>query len=205
MVWKAPVPKHKDNPPPKPSESLFEDNEPVYAKPKILLVDTPDECFSVLQSAGLNVQSGTFGNPYPITRNRDAHVVVSRASLPNCTEQEIVVIDLTCPKLQAMTPDEIKDLRTDNLWYVCPNSAQIDPRPFVMFMHSSNIERILDAGGIFIIFAQPRASQTITRGHDEQEIDNWSFLPILNSRRLEVRFDHGAGSASGWCKPIFGC
>ena len=69
-----------------------------FEKPKILLVDLKSEVCSKIKSAGYNVASGTFGSPYKVELDDGYGPIINAAKLPNFTEQEIIIIDLTPPK-----------------------------------------------------------------------------------------------------------
>ena len=70
-----------------------------YLKPKIMLVDCPKSASSALVKRGFNVNAGTFGKPYKIDKNSGYRPLIGSASLPEHTEQEIVVVDLSIAKL----------------------------------------------------------------------------------------------------------
>lgn len=173
------------------SEEVVDKKVRKYQKPKILLIDTPEDCLPALTEAGLNAQRGTFGRPYPGLADRDDQPVVTRADLPNYTEQEIVVVDLTRPSEKSLGEDDVKDLRRDSIFHVRETSRLIDPRPLAMHCVSSNFDRILKAGGIFVVFAQPREEQRLNKGYNELLVDNWCFLSVLSAYNLHVPFDHG--------------
>jgi hypothetical protein len=65
-----------------------------YQRPKILLLDCAPEVEAALTGAGYNAKSGTFGRPYRVRLGSGYLPVLSKASLPNYPEQEVVIIDL---------------------------------------------------------------------------------------------------------------
>ena|SRR5215211_2549333 len=69
-------------------------HQPKYPKPKILLLDLESEVESILKDAGYNVTSGSFGVPYKVPRYDSRSPVIPNGSLPNFTEQEVVVMNL---------------------------------------------------------------------------------------------------------------
>jgi hypothetical protein len=177
--------------------------EPRYAKPKILLVDLPEEAASRLASSGFNVQAGTFGRPYRVQKTDDYSPVIAQAHLPNYTEQEVIVIDLTPPE-PADRPEGTKAVAQGEMdWYAKCSWGLIDPRPRVMATVSDDWNRILGAGGTFVVFAQPRLRQELVFANarfgmfdrtKELHYDNWSFLPILSRENFKVESDHGTES-----------
>ena len=158
-----------------------------YLKPKILLVDLPDEATQKLASAGFNVQAGTFGMPFRVSTSDSSSVpLVARAHLPNCTEQEVVILDLTPPRAIHLTALEGEG-----------NSETIDPRPTKMTEVRHFWNRILESGGVFVVFAQPRIDPSVSRKPRSRNLepvvgtpqDNWSFVPILSPRNFRAESD----------------
>lgn len=132
---------------------------PKYLKPKILLIDLPDTVLDNVRSAGFNVSSGTFGSPYRVELGDGYQPVIVKASLPNYTEQEIIFIDLTPPKTINTPEGEKKTSEGELDWWCKCNRGEIDPRPRVMHSLQGDLNRILNYGGLFVIFAQPRLLQ----------------------------------------------
>ena len=174
-----------------------------YPRPKILLVDLPEESTAPLLSAGFNVQEGTFGRPYNVPMSNSFVPVVPQAHLPNHTEQEIVIIDLTPPESGDEPQGGQMVLEGELDWYAKSNQGVIDPRPMIMAMVSDSWLRILKAGGAFVIFAQPRLQQRFVMGttqhgrfylKSEIDRDNWSFLPVFSKENIEIEADHGTES-----------
>lgn len=93
-----------------------------YPKPKILLVDLPDEATAKLSSSGFNVKAGTFGRPYRTQVSDNFLPVVAQGDLPNYTEQEVIIIDLTPPEI-AEQPEGRKHT-SDGAWTGTPRRAE---------------------------------------------------------------------------------
>ena len=171
-----------------------------FARPKILLVDMPDDVAGVLSKEGYNLGVGSFGRPYKVKTGSDYQPVIVRPSLPNYTEQEIVIVDLV-PKSPVDGPSGEKDSPMEELdWWAKCSDGVIDPRPRTMAMVQKQLDRVLENGGMFIIFADTRDRKQIVYArlnrdyHQlsiEQELpyDNWSFLSVLAS--VNVTPDHG--------------
>ena len=174
-----------------------------YPKPKILLVDLPEEATSRLASSGFNVQAGTFGRPYRVPAQDGYLPVIAQAHLPNYTEQEVVIIDLT-PSEPTDGPEGTKSVSEGEMdCYAKTSRGFIDPRPRVMAMVSDDWNRILESGGAFVVFAQPRFRQELVFGSARFGMleratgihyDNWSFQPILSRENIKVERDHGTES-----------
>ena len=184
-----------------------------YQKPKILLIDLPNTVFDNVRSAGFNVLTGTFGSPYKVKLGDDYQPVIGKLSLPNYTEQEIIFIDLTPPKMIDSPEGEKMTSEGEYDWWTKCSRGKIDPRPEVMFAVQPHFDRILKYGGFFIIFAQPRLLQKLVwakigyRGfeiHSESPADNWSFLSILSRNNLKIELDFGKEiNVPGYDHPIF--
>jgi hypothetical protein len=182
--------------------------EPQFPKPKILLVDLPEEATRRLESSGFNVQAGTFGRPYRVQKCDEYSPVIAQAHLPNYTEQEVIIIDLT-RREPTDGPEGTKAVAQGEMdWYARCSWGLIDPRPRVMAMVSDDWNRILQSGGVFVVFAQPRLRQELVFANArygmfdrarEIHYDNWSFLPIFSRENFKVESDHGTESLVPEC------
>jgi hypothetical protein len=169
-------------------------------KPKILLVDLPENVANTVAQAGFNVQAGTFGRPYTVAE-RQGYVQVSRSDdLPNYTEQEVIIIDLTAPATGPQQRGQGFGMSSPPGLYTEPGTGKIDPRPLAALGVCQDWHRVVEAGGNFVVFAQPRVSlgcqffethHGTVRREDKAIIDTWSFLPLLSKDNLEVIPDHG--------------
>ncbi len=100
---------------------------PRFPKPKILLVDLPDGAASKLLAAGFNVRSGTFGRPYRMPVGDGYFPVFAQARLPNYTEQEVVIRDLTPPE-PADKPEGVREIAEgERNWYARRAGARSTP------------------------------------------------------------------------------
>jgi hypothetical protein len=72
---------------------------PRYQKPKTLIIDTDPRVKKILQEMGLNDREGTFGQPYKVESSNDFYPLISEFSLPNASEQELIIIDLAAPEI----------------------------------------------------------------------------------------------------------
>jgi hypothetical protein len=163
-----------------------------YPRPKILLVDMDESTADALQREGYNVSTGTFGRPYEVPKGSNYGPVIIKASLPNYTEQELIVVDLVPgktldgPKGEKMRPMEELD------WWAKCSDGLIDPRPRAMAMAQKALDRIMDTGGAFVIFADSRDQQDMVLArqarqysdfyvHEPIRADNWGFLSVLSN------------------------
>ncbi|MGB3460132.1 MAG: hypothetical protein WBB08_12770 [Halobacteriota archaeon] len=186
-MWKRDTDKEK------PSKK----DTPEYQKPKILLIDLPDNALNSLRSVGFNASAGTFGSPYKVELSDSYQPVIGKPDLPNYTEQEIIIIDLTPPKRLDNPEGEKMTSEGENDWWAKCSWGEIDPRPRAMYMAQNAFDRIFDHGGLFVIFAQPRLRQDLFLAHvvhgslnvgstaSKIHADNWSFLSILSYLVIE--------------------
>ena len=80
-----------------------------FPKPKVLLIDTDELTVAALTKAGWNVSAGTFGRPYKVSKEDGYTPLIGESSLPNHTEQEVVIVDLGFPDLVPGLVDENTD------------------------------------------------------------------------------------------------
>ena len=165
-----------------------------YLKPKIMLIDLPPDALSALKQKGYNVILGSFGHPYKVKQNSYNNKVLTDAKLPNYTEQEIIVIDLSSDIVNRTTEREIPSDYKDTGLCTEKNGSIIDPRPLAMIWRRHDSERIINHGGIFIIFAEPRENWTYYDPEDQQmrfTTNNWSFLSCLDTEHIAITQDNG--------------
>ena len=189
-MWKRDTDKEK------PSKK----DAPEYQKPKILLIDLPDSVLDSVRSAGFNASAGTFGSPYKVELSDGYGSVICKPDLPNYTEQEIIIIDLTPPETLDRPDGKKMTSEGENDWWAKCSRDEIDPRPRVMKEAQNAFDRIFDHGGLFVIFAQPSLRQDLFLAHvvhglrngvsieSKIHADNWGFLSILSSLRIESDF-----------------
>jgi hypothetical protein len=171
-----------------------------FAKPKIMLVDLPQEAGESLRELGFNVAVGTFGSRYSVVKRYDPVGVRLSADLPGLNEQEIVFIDLQQPPLDSVPPGP--PLADGVQGYHAPsNEGWADPRPLGMSSVRERVDRIIMTGGIVVVFAEAlynykyKIGQSIGGsffGDKEQHISNWSFMKIGQPAYLRVIDDSGS-------------
>ncbi len=89
----------------------------IYPKPQIILVDLNDDSERVLESAGYKIEVGTFGTPYKTEKSENYEIIPLNFSLPNHSEQEIIVIDLLPSKTLEKNPLETPQKVYGNSYY----------------------------------------------------------------------------------------
>jgi len=154
-----------------------------------MLIDVDSEATLVLRDAGYNVAEGTFGTPYEVPQGAGYMPVIVESALPNFAEREVVIIDLAIrnllpgPQGRKVVPDEEKD------WWAKCSFGVIDPRPRVMHEVRGLANRILRAGGVFVIFAARKYTQEFANARKTRygalevekriDADSWSLLDVL--------------------------
>src|SRR4030042_3708988 len=188
-----------------PVETVLKHDEPKsclkYDKPKILLMDMPEEAANSLLKQGYNVSIGSFGNPYKVTKSDSYQPIICNGKLPNVAEQEIIIVDLEEPETLKEPKGEKHTSEGEDDWWASCNQGVIDPRPQTMAFAIHYFDRILGHGGLFIVFAKNRERQKMKLGHidrntrtlsgDKIDFDNWSFLSRLDDSFVRIKYDSG--------------
>ncbi|MEA4957729.1 hypothetical protein SDC9_07609 [bioreactor metagenome] len=184
------------------SDNLSEDkNDNIkYKKPKIILLDLDKSSTEILKKEGFNVTSGTLGSKYKVEKTTDYCQIYFDSKLPNLNEQEIVCIDINGNK----TLDDSKTVDTPpekkQYWGECSNGI-IDPAPILMKQFETSFKRILNHGGLFIIFASRKIYPNIIFGSkqgysldgDKEKLHNWSFLPFFEGGYYDFKTKNDYG------------
>ncbi|MFM2200601.1 MAG: hypothetical protein RL769_656 [Pseudomonadota bacterium] len=161
---------------------------PKYLKPKIMLIDMPEEALKKLQDKGFNVSTGTFGSPYQIRKISEYFPLIGEASLSNYSEQEIVVIDFA-QKIKTDLVDE-KLKRDEVKYWGKSEKGVLDPRVKASFEIRELSDRILENGGVFVIFADQGYDIDVKKidsnGHAslKNNLSIWNFLSELSSVKI---------------------
>lgn len=171
---------------------------PKYAKPKILLIDVDNRCTEVLRDGGYNVAVGTFGTPYRVKRSNDLNFVsLSSLRLPrDYEEQEIVLVNILAPDPASSPPTDTLGEGVEAIWQA-GTTGLIDPRPLAMRFVQNAFDKILNRGGIFIVFAAAREEIPYYYGTayrlrygqcTPERHSNWDFLKELTCLRVENHY-----------------
>jgi hypothetical protein len=172
-----------------------------YEHPRILTIDLPLAVVTQLRADGYNALPGSFGRPYKVKQGDGYVPLVLKASCPAYAEQEIIVIDLTPPGI-AEEPEGEKLTSWGELdWWAKASTGIVDPRPRAMRWVHEDSDRILTAGGVFVVFAEPRfqpkivlAARSELYGSLERtetiNADNWSFLSVMTPAYLAIQDEY---------------
>lgn len=156
----------------------------LYPKPLILLLDMPPGIAQTLQETGFNIIQGSFGTQYSSTN--DSSPVFNTAYMPEQTsESEIVIIDLSTNIAADVDASPFRAL-DGTPFYVDTPLGVADPRPLAMEMAKANFDRILEHGGIFVMFVEDEEFWTFSRLEDHTlryhiKFSTWGFLSDLGS------------------------
>jgi hypothetical protein len=172
---------------------------PKYPRPKILLLDTPAPVLPTLRDAGFNAVNGTMGMPYAVKKGGGFQQLCGKFSAPNYTEQEVVVVDLAYDQVaEGPSSGPERPASEVDLWGKCDKGV-LDPRVRSAVNLSGSFDRVLNGGGVFVVFANRKLGiETVTaRENRFQELcdseafpyDAWDLLTEL--RQIEVKSDHG--------------
>lgn len=159
-----------------------------YQKPKIMLIDMPENCSEAIENAGYNVTRGSFGTPYRVGPSGDlCEVVFDSCKLPNIQEQEIIFVNFSRPTPQTR-PGISTPKGVDRVFQRC-SSGIIDPgAALASSFDASPLEKIVEHGGIVVAFMVGNREQNYVKGTmtlfgEIQQSNAWSasridFLPI---------------------------
>ena len=181
------------------SEVVNEEFTPTvkYDKPKVLLIDVESSAFDALAETGFNVKTGTFGQPYKVQKASEFQQLISESLLPNYTEQEIVIVDFHYEVANRPVGEKERPEGELDLWGKC-DFGFIDPRMRAAGHVQSDFDRVLAAGGVFVVFAANRTPGLIQvarqsyRGLVDVEHcpwNEWSFISELHD--MKVSPSHG--------------
>ncbi len=182
-----------------PRESSPAATQPKYPRPKILVADAPDVA-TALQERGYAAVQGTFGQPIAVPPGSGFCPLRLASDLPGHTEQEIVVADLAGLPAQRLTNPPEKPAAGVRAMWASVETGLVDPRPAVMRLVCTDMDRIYMHGGIFILFAAARSdhryiiaaheeTNLVTYGAQAYQANNWGLLSDL--QWLTVTADSG--------------
>lgn len=187
------------------SPGKAENSAPVkWEHPKILLIDMDNETHERLVGAGYNVSTGTFGTPYKVDMGDGWAPMIPNGDLPSdFGESEIVVVDLQVREIaEGPTGKKATSLGEKDWWAKC-SSGSIDPRVRTMAEASGRLDRILDSGGIVIVFTAPQLQQQVKFARvvnsfgsreltgEEDICGSWFFLNELQKSEVFVSNETG--------------
>jgi hypothetical protein len=195
--------KSEDNKENKGELSVITEEKQNDAKhPSIFLIDFSSNDAVKLEKKGLNVNVGSFGTPVevPNTILDDSHRCLLNHSIPpNLHEYNIVIINMCKVPSVAYDIDNhtIKlSSHTEQSYFLSQYPATIfNPRPFTSMAIRNQINKVLDNGGILVVFAGTENLQEylladlhtdgIFRGGKKVTHSNYNFSSNLPPIRSE--------------------
>lgn len=185
---------------------LVTDESPVqrkssrFSKPRILLLDLGDEEDRALREAGFSVEVGSFGRSYEVQAQSAFRPVVLTHHLPSgYGESELVVIDLADNLPIENGPVGIVPVENKVYWWASCEDGVVDPRLVTMRLIRDRFDRMLQHGGVFVVFGErrwnpPFRNTSYSRNYgfasDKKEyLSNWGFLSTFEG--LRVNGDNG--------------
>jgi hypothetical protein len=205
---------NKTNKEEKAGGAMTKDNAaqgPKYPKPKVLAINVEGEAVESLQNAGWNVAAGNCGRPYRVAKGGNFQPVIGRVSLPNYTEQEIIIVDLNRGEVLEHPEGRKRNSDEDLDWFAKCSAGIIDPRPRAMIEVRPAFDRILEAGGVFVVFAEGDWEQEFIWGRindngllrgEPIEASIWDFLSALEN--VVVENDPGTEITPTKSDPVLG-
>ena len=120
-----------------------------YTHPEIVGIDLDRAVVSNLQNAGLNIEWGTFGNPYYVSKQNEFFPVIPNHNLPT-NYKRVIIIDLCQPISVENKPNVFGQFS-----YLAPpnSSGIINPRYLSMDYFRSDFDRIYNHGGILLFLS----------------------------------------------------
>ncbi len=176
-----------------------------YQHPKILLIDLESSVSTSLRKKGYNVSVASLGTPYFVPASSKFFPVFREPNLPyDYKEHEIVVIDLHYkPKDGTTNLQKIEVADGVNYWWVSHERGLVNPRHLSSFWLRDDFDRILNTGGIFLIFADRFEVEKFHWGYSNkyygfvsessETLNNWGFLSLTSySNYINIKPDHGS-------------
>ena len=181
---------------------------PRHYKPRILLIDMPEQTGETLSDLGYNISSGHWGVMHRCRPVGELRGVTENFDLPSHTEQDILCVDLArsgAPTTGYRTPGFGRGLMC---WFQRPTTGWVGCASLAQTSLSDDFDRIVNHGGVFVIFMQERIRTTYLRaqfiewynngnpdihgaGRQELITNNLGFLSMLRESHLYVRHDSG--------------
>ncbi|PZU91957.1 MAG: hypothetical protein DCE90_19120 [Pseudanabaena sp.] len=176
-----------------------------YQNPKILLVNMHEDARASLEGLGYNVFPASLGYPYIVKQENRFFPLVSKHEVPqNYKEQDIVVIDMCCQHNHDSPEEVVEEVENGvDKWFVNHSQGYVNPKPLSSKFLENDFNRILNAGGIFVVFSSALEVKKYYFGHKRNsyreiqgsadEYNNWNFLSITGyASECKIGSDHGA-------------
>ncbi|RYZ68918.1 MAG: hypothetical protein EOP09_08640, partial [Proteobacteria bacterium] len=183
-----------------PGDAAMTSMEAKFPKPKILLLGIEGNVGTALGTMGFNITMGTFGVPYKVEKSDVYQPLIGEPYLPKHSEKEIIVVDLSYSLRSGPSGEKSRPLGEPDYWGKC-DKGFVDPRPRGARYALDAFDRILENGGVFIVFSAPRTEIEVIMarreggiygglvGREDVNYDAWGFLSQL--KYTHIADDHG--------------
>lgn len=168
----------------------------MFQQPKIYLIDTDQTVHEKLLKKWSSIDAGTLGTPYEVSSDSNWVPVVQHQTLSNFEESDLVIIDFESKNLSKKSsggkhapPGEI------DLWAKC-DKGWIDARVRNALLAKADLDRIIENGGVLIIFAAPDSPMSFQWGYTDyrdllttsRSIDGgiWNITSSLNQLNIST-------------------
>lgn len=169
-----------------------------FNHPKLLLLDLDTDVADTLREKWTNVVTASLGTPYTVEQSAGFAPVIQHKALEGHNEVDVVIVDLSIYDMDSRPSGAPHRPKGElDLWAKC-DMGYIDARVRTVLQESSAFERILNNGGIFVVFAAQRVPLTFVMGcltpygfNRERQMDSdvWSITSEL--RDMNVNDDAG--------------
>ncbi len=178
-------------------------NAPTFAHPKIMTIGLSGAISERLEAKGYCVTEASLGQPFEVDSSASLRVLPLIDPMPHdYKEQEIVIVDLNQEE-GSEDPAKHREIgQMVDAWWVSNKTGRINPSLLNGAAVKGDFDRILAAGGVFIIFANSVETQEFVYGHLDSfnRVDiaktfhghSWNFLTCLaDDDYIRVTDDHG--------------
>jgi hypothetical protein len=173
---------------------------PLSNSPRITLFEMEQSVQDALAARGYASRHGSFGARFLVKRSDSLYPIDFNPDVPlDLGEDEIVIADLQ------LKPAESERKRPDtpqgvDQWWQSMHEGVIDPRPLTMAAIRKDISRLVEHGGVLVVFVGTRYQETYTHGHlsgydvdgTEEHHNTWAIHGNLaSSTSIAVSADEG--------------
>jgi hypothetical protein len=166
-----------------------------FTHPKIAALDLAPDVTEALIKRGFDVSTGSFGGVYKVSRSHKFLAIPDTSNLDGITEKEVVIVDLSIAEVASNLPSKgTLPAGEQDLFAGCHNGL-IDTRARPALLRRKTFNRILENGGVFVVFAQKKLGVKLQLARPDiygelyeetsLEGDAWSFLSELSDMVAE--------------------
>lgn len=166
----------------------------MYSKPKILLLDVEPSVTSLLGEQWSDIVTGTLGTPYKVPKDSSFSPVIQHNELKGHEEAEIVVVDLAIRKTDDGSRGEPHRPRGEPDLWAKADLGVIDNRVRTILDEKVVFQRILDQGGVYILFSARKSASEVVIGEiyagslnvsEHLDFDVWGINSDLQDMKVK--------------------